>query len=159
ESPGSTITLSGSQPGVTYSLKIDPYNYYIVANQEGNGSSLNWPNQTTAGTYTITAYNYATGCTSVMNGSGIIANAPSSYSVLGGGSLCSEGQTLPIYLEYSNVGVKYQLKRNNVNVGSPLTGNWGQLTWPNLSVGGTYTVVATNSANCSANMSGNATVF
>ncbi|MFN4081974.1 MAG: hypothetical protein ACK4NS_13830, partial [Saprospiraceae bacterium] len=50
------------------------------------------------------------------------------------------------------------LQLNGVNLGNPLAGTGDPLTFGNFNQGGTYTVVATSSAGCTAQMSGTASV-
>ena len=51
----SAISLSNSQVGVSYQLKLNGTN--LGSTLAGTGSSLNWANLTSPGTYTITATN------------------------------------------------------------------------------------------------------
>src|SRR5258706_10227888 len=55
---GVNVTLSGSQTGVNYQLKIGGTN--VGAAMPGTGGGLNWTNMTAAGTYTVTASCLAT---------------------------------------------------------------------------------------------------
>lgn len=70
---GSPVTLSGSQPGVTYQLKLDGSN---VTSLPGTGGALNFGNQTGPGIYTIVATNNFTSCTAEMNGSVEVSTKP-----------------------------------------------------------------------------------
>lgn len=153
-----TVVLDGSQAGVNYQLKINGIDAHPPL--IGTGSSLSWPNQTDAGTYTVEAVNSTTGCARSMFGSAVITiNAlPTPYSVGGGGSICFGNEDATITLSESESGVSYQLKVNGLNKGTPLVGNGSPLSWPNQTTNGTYIVVATNAMTCSQIMSGAATV-
>ena len=70
---GVTLTLSGSQIGVSYQL----YNNAAPdgAGRPGTGSSMTWTNLT-SGTYTVKASNLTTLCVNDMNGSLTVAENP-----------------------------------------------------------------------------------
>jgi len=71
-STGTTITLSGSESGVNYSLSTTP-----VTVLPGTGNALNFgPTAFAAGTYTITATNATTTCTSAMTGTATVTVNP-----------------------------------------------------------------------------------
>lgn len=63
----------------------------------------------------------------------------------------------PVGLSGSEVGITYQLKRNGVNVGSPVPGTGNAINFGNQPAG-LYTVEAIRSAGCSKTMSGEVTV-
>ena len=157
---GVSVTLSSSQSGINYQLKVNGSNSGSAV--AGTGSNLTWNNQTTGGAYTIVATNTSTGCSQTMNGSATVTvNAlPTLYTAGGGGSYCSGGSGVSVTLNGSQSGVNYQLKINGSNSGSAVAGTGASLTWANQTTSGTYTVVATNaSTGCSQTMSGNASVF
>ncbi|MDO6389867.1 T9SS type A sorting domain-containing protein [Pontibacter sp. BT731] len=60
----------------------------------------------------------------------------------GGGAYCAGGTGIPIGLNGSQQGVIYQLKRDGVTVGSPVTGTGSAIGFGNQTVGGNYTVEA-----------------
>jgi hypothetical protein len=62
---GLPVGLSGSEPGITYTLLLDGS---PVTTTVGDGIPLSFGNQTAEGTYTIVATNLSTGCASDMNG-------------------------------------------------------------------------------------------
>lgn len=152
-----SITLSGSESGVKYELKRNGVNAAPLKN--GTGSPLTWTGQTLAGTYTIEAESSAGLCPQMMNGSvdiNVFAK-PLPFTVSGSGAFCSGSVGLPVYLSGSEVGVNYQLKKGSTLIGSPLAGTGQLLSWPNVTAGGTYTIVGTSVAgNCSTTMTGNA---
>ncbi len=155
---GLPITLNGSESTVNYQLKINGVNSGSPIT--GNGSTLNWPTQTTQGTYTIVGTIASSGCSTTMTGSpSITVNpTPSVFTVNGGGSFCSGGAGLTVGLTGSQTGVNYQLKLGGANSGSPVAGTNGALSWPNRTSAGTYTVVATSGAGCTQTMSASAVV-
>lgn len=61
---GATVTLSGSQIGVTYQLKIN--GTPAGAPVPGTGSSLAWSNQTANGPYTVTATKASPACSILL---------------------------------------------------------------------------------------------
>lgn len=159
-SSGPSVTLSGSQSGVSYQLRR---NSAVVPGTEiqGTGGVLTWTNQTTAGTYQVESWYAATNC-AIMQSSSVNINvnpSPSVYSMQGGGAYCSGGSGVSVSLSGSQTGVNYQLRRDGVNTGSAVAGTNGVLTWNNQTTGGTYTVVATHtSGGCTATMSGSSGV-
>jgi hypothetical protein len=117
--------------------------------------------QTAAGTYAVVATNNSTGCTNNMSGSAtIVVNAlPASYSVTGGGSYCSGGAGVRVYLSGSQFGVNYQLYNGASTAGSAIGGTSVALDFGALTTAGTYTVAATNAiTGCTANMSSSASI-
>jgi hypothetical protein len=82
---------------------------------------------------------------------------PIVYTVTGGGSYCSGSAGVAVGLSNSESGVSYQLKRDNMNVGSPMAGTGLALSFGLQTLAGTYTVAATKGVT-TLNMSGNAVV-
>jgi len=66
---GATITLSGSEIGVSYQLKLGTT---IIGTLNGTGNALNFTGIATVGTYTIVATNTSTSCTQPINGSVVV---------------------------------------------------------------------------------------
>ena len=156
---GLSVSLSGSQTGVSYQLKKNSVNQGSVVN--GTGGVLTW-NALTFGTYTIVATSLTSPyCTSIMNGSVTITEnpVPTIYTLSGGGTYCSGSSGLSATLNGSQVGINYQLKKNTVDEGSAVAGTGSSLVWNNLTFG-TYTVVATYvaSPNCTATMTGSVVI-
>lgn len=156
---GPNVTLSGSQTGINYQLKINGTNSGSAV--AGTGSALTWANQTTAGTYTVVATNASTACTQNMTGSVAVSinPLPTLFTVSGGGTICSGATGVTITLSGSTSGVNYQLKVNGTNTGSAVAGTGAALNWTNQATAGSYTVVATNATtSCTQTMSGSAAV-
>lgn len=157
-SSGVTISLSSSQTGVNYYLKIDGSS--TGPTTSGTGGELSWTNLTAVGTYTVLATNSSM-CSSSMTGEIAVSvyPLPTVYSMGGGGSYCPGGSGVSVTLSGSQTGTNYQLKANGTNLGSPLAGNNGVLEWPYQTTAGNYTVVATNATTgCVNAMSGSTTV-
>jgi gliding motility-associated-like protein len=154
---GVDITLSGSEPGVTYQLLFNGTN--DGAPLAGTGSPLTWSNKT-AGTYTVSATITAISCTAAMSGSQIISTIPLPLPFIVGASSTTycAGSGVTITLGGSEIGVNYQLQHDGINEDPPLSGTGAPLLWNNKT-SGVYTIVATNvSTSCSNNMTGSQTI-
>ncbi len=156
---GPTLTLSGSESGVSYQLKLNGSTNSGTA-KNGTGSALTWTNTNVAGTYSVVATR--TSCTSVtMNGAAVVSinPLPLDFTVGGGGGFCSGGTGLTVTMSGSESGISYQLKRGATLVGSPLIGTGSPLTFPAQTTAGTYTVVGTNTTtNCVKTLTGSAVI-
>ncbi|HET7115027.1 MAG TPA: T9SS type A sorting domain-containing protein [Hanamia sp.] len=155
---GVSIYLSGSQTGITYQLERDASPVGTALSGTGNPLSFVLSN---AGSYTIVATNSSAGCTSVMNGTAtiVVNQAPAVFNVSGGGSRCSNGSGVGIFLSGSEIGVNYQLQRDGGPVGSIASGNGSKKLSFIVSTAGTYTIKATNATtNCTMVMNGSAIV-
>ncbi|MES2704962.1 MAG: GEVED domain-containing protein, partial [Bacteroidota bacterium] len=156
---GMAVLLSNSSLGVNYQL----YNGSTPTGSSvaGTGSGINFGMQTIAGTYSVSAVNATTGCTSNMSGTAaIVVNpAPTVYTVTGGGQYCAGGSGVSVGLGGSNTGISYQLYSGTTAVGSPVAGTGVAISFGMMTTGGMYTVQASNtSTSCTSNMSGSATV-
>ncbi len=140
---GVHVRLSGSASGISYQL----YNgsAMIGSPVSGSGSSLDFGLIATAGTYSVTATNIATSCTSNMAAAAVvnINPLPSVFTLTGGGSYCAGGAGVDVALSGSNTGISYQLF-NGSATGSPTSGTGSVLDFGILTVPGTYTAVGTN---------------
>lgn len=84
---------------------------------------------------------------------------PIAYSVTGGGSYCTDGTGVEIGLSNSQTGKTYQLRINNTNAGTPISGTDSAISFGNQTTVGNYTVVATNTTTaCTTTMIGNTSV-
>lgn len=163
---GASITLSGSETGVSYQLIFSQGGSADVPPKTGTGDAITWTNLTAGGTYKVLATNVATGCTQMMSGEATIAAymMPALFTVSGGGSYCQGMSGLPVVLGGSQTGVNYQLyvttPENNVTaIEAPVTGNGSAITWPDQTAAGTYTITATNnSSGCSQPMGGSVSI-
>jgi hypothetical protein len=153
------LTMAGSEVGVNYTL-MNSGNSQQTA-RAGTGAAMNWSLAAFIFTpFTINAVNATTGCARTMSGSATVVapSYPQDFTVSGGGTMCSGDPGLPIFLSSSQNGASYQLLRDGVPVGTPLTGPFVQLTWPNQTLPGLYTVRASRFGSCDAIMSGSATI-
>ncbi len=159
--PGGTgvgVGLSGSNSGVNYKLYRGTT---LVSTVAGNDSTINFGLQTVAGSYTVVAVNAASGCSSNMTGTAVVAiNAlPTVFTTTGGGSYCAGGLGVHVTLSGSSAGVNYQLYRGGLPVGGLIPGTGLALDMGVQFFAGSYTVVATNaSTGCTANMAGTSIV-
>ncbi len=83
---------------------------------------------------------------------------PAPEPVTGGGAYCSGGVGVTVGLLASQAGVNYQLMNGAATVGAPVTGSGAAFNFPAATGSDTYTVVGTNAAGCSSNMSGSAAI-
>ncbi|MBU6341658.1 MAG: HYR domain-containing protein, partial [Bacteroidetes bacterium] len=88
------------------------------------------------------------------------AAKPEVFGVTGGGAYCALTDAgVPIGLNGSQIGVNYQLKINNNDVGLPVSGTGNAISFGNQKTLGSYSVVASmGSAACMVYMNGLATV-
>lgn len=145
------LTLTGSQSNVKYQLVKDnqavSYSYPYNLNEDfwisGTNSTLTWQTGI-SGTYKVLAYDPANQCYRTMNGQITVAPIATSnyFTISGGGLLCTNdliGKN--INTSNSKTGIKYQLKRNGVDYGSPKDGNTGiGLSWTNIMDPGQYSI-------------------
>ena len=166
-SVGVEVGLSGSQTTVTYQLVRNGTN--IGSPVTGNGGYLNFglqspPPGSGSYTFTVVATHVATGCTRNMNGSATVSKSvlPTVFNVSGGGVFCTGSTGVSVFLSNSQNFVRYQLLRNGSPIGSPIIGTaaGGAISFNNLTLAGTYTIVAdhTQIAGCTINMNGSATI-
>ncbi len=133
----------------------------IGAPQHGTGAILNFGPQTVSGLYTVQARNTITDCRSNMAGSATISinPLPTAYAVTGGGNYCVGDSGRHITMVNSESSVSYQLYRDGVLVGAPVTTLGGALDLGLQSVSGVYTVRGTNTlTTCQGNMGGSAAI-
>ena len=77
---GVDVTLSGSESGVNYQLKVNGGDTGSPIG--GTGGVINFSNQTTAGTYTVEAENATTGCMETMLSSALVTIDPPAVAPL-----------------------------------------------------------------------------
>ncbi len=156
--PGVHIGLSFSSVGIDYHLWYFGTDILTV---HGSGSGLDFGIQSNSGTYTVTAINTTTGCTSTMAGSAVISinPPPVPYNVTGGGNYCLGTSGVHVGTDLSDIGINYQLYRGTTAVGAPQAGTAGPLDFGSFTTPGTYTVIATNAlTGCTMTQSGSAVV-
>lgn len=147
--PGTAITLNGSETGISYVLLRN--GIFHIDTLKGNGSVLNFGAQMISGNYIIVAFSDFASCPSFMNGNTTILVGPTAYNVTPAGIICA-GSTVGI--DGSEMGVSYQLRRDGTtNVGTPMSGTGSAISFGNINIAGTYSVVATSNSNgCSTSM-------
>lgn len=163
----SSANVCSGQSNVAFIVPDDPTVNYIW-NYGGTGATItntrgsaliSFDGTATSGTLSVTATN---GCgLSTSRTINITVNPlPTVFNVTGGGTLCSGGAGTPISLSGSQTGVSYQLKdAANSNVGAAIVGTGAALNFGNIAVGGTYTVLATNTTTtCNLVMNGSAII-
>ena len=105
---------------------------------------------------TYITYTLSPGCIGVFLVS--VNPTPSNFNVTGGGSYCAGGTGVSIGLSGSEAGISYKLYFGSV-LESTLPGNGGALDFGSYTAGGTYNVLATDTASgCFHYMTGVATV-
>ncbi|WP_299518771.1 choice-of-anchor Q domain-containing protein, partial [uncultured Flavobacterium sp.] len=100
---GLAVTLSDSEVGVSYQLKNNGNNIGLPIN--GTGNALNFGNQTTAGTYSVTATRTVGGCLSTMNGTASITVNPNITPTFTAVSPICSGETLSALPTTSTNGI------------------------------------------------------
>jgi glycine rich protein/type IX secretion system substrate protein/Big-like domain-containing protein len=155
------VIVNPSQNGVTYVI----YNTLVYAGGPlpGNGSGLDFGPAPAPGTYTAIATT-SVGCTSNMAGSPsiIVTPLPNIFNMTpysGVGSLCPLGAGPHIGLDFSNPGISYTLWLNGSMPLASLPGSSSAIDFGPQSLGGTYTIIATNTTTgCTNNMNGSVVV-
>ena len=84
---------------------------------------------------------------------------PTVFNVIGGGTICAGSAGVDVGLDGSTPGVTYQLYDSSAAVGIALGGSGGPLDFGPQTGAGTYSVLATSAAGCSAAMAGAAVVI
>ena len=156
---GVSVTLSGSNIGVTYQLYRGSTPVGVA--MSGTGFALNYGLFTTAGTYSVMATSTSTGCSATMTGTPTIAvnPLPVVYTVSGGGSYCAGGTGIDVSLGGSDVGVNYQLYDGGTATGASVIGTGFSLDFGHQTAAGTYTVIASYSGtSCSTTMLSSAAI-
>ncbi len=88
-----------------------------------------------------------------------ISPSPTLHSVMGGGQYCAGQPGVSVSLSNSEGNISYQLVRNGMNTGLPVTNVIGGINFGIQIIPGIYTVVATDvNTGCSIQMSNSANV-
>jgi len=134
----------------------------IIGTGASSPISASIPSGTAAGTYRVRVLNTSPAINSGNdNGTNIIINAPpAAHNVTGSAAYCAGGTGVAIGLNGSQSGVRYYLYRGGSYINDSLNGSGGVISFGNVTTGGTYTVVATNTVTptCTSNMTGSAVV-
>ena len=159
-----TITVSGTEIGVSYQLRLESDDSNVGSSIAGNGGAINFnvmPSSTTQ--YNILATIGTTGCAvELANKPTVTVNPIPNQALSVSDDVICAGETAQITISNSEAGVLYQLRddADDTAVGSVLIGNGGSITF-NLtpSTTTTYNVLATISANnCSVELTDKPTV-
>ena len=155
-SPGVVIGLNGSDAGVSYQLYNGSSPVSSPVSGTGTAISFNGGSAvTTAGTYSVGA---AVGsCSADMSGKSIIYSSLNTYAVTGGNGCTNPG--IAVALTGSDYGVAYQLCRNSVATGSPVTGTGAAISFGTQTVTGNYIVQASIGSGCTASMTGTDVIY
>jgi gliding motility-associated-like protein len=150
---GVSITLSGSEPGVNYQLKLNGADDGAAI--PGTGSVLTWINKQ-QGVYTVVATNAITSCVNNMSGTQVVTENPlpvPSFTAQPGSNACSNidvtyitqsGQSGYIWGIPGVPGIDY-----NITSGGGLTDNNVTLSW--LTAGSKVVTINYTDANgCTA---------
>lgn len=111
----------------------------IGGDTKTKGTEYSWSISAGVGTLTIGG-SYITGNIAITVTAEVAKTDPTEYTVSGTTSICS-GETATITLEDSDDGVTYQLYKDAVAEGDPVTGTGSALEW-DVTDEGTYTVKA-----------------
>ncbi len=151
-----TVLLTGTPPwSITYTntlqswtidnILVSPYTFDVA------------PSTTTG--YFLTGVSDAFCSGNDLTGSAVVTVKPQPHSftvfAASNGTFCEGSQGAEIRLSGSEIGVSYQLKWGNVNVGSVVYGTGFAISFGNHVLPGTYTVLAsTLGSGCQALMAG-----
>ena len=148
---GLSVTLSSSQTGVNYQLKINGTNSGSPV--AGTAGVLTWTNQTTAGSYTVVGTNTTTSCVQTMSGSSTITiNTVPTVAITSNQTICS-GQAASFTITNPNgiSGTTFSWTQNPTNTTGSSNGTGATisqvLSSTNQTTNGTVTYFAMASAN------------
>ena len=163
EGETATISVLSSQSGVSYQLRLNSNDNPVGSPVSGTGGTITFsvsPSSTT--TYNILATNVSTNCYIELSDLPVVTvNSTPLDRTVSGDEICA-GEMATITVVNSQVGVDYQLRldANNSNVGSPVAGTGGIITFT-VSPSSTtiYNILASNSAaGCSRELTSKPTV-
>jgi hypothetical protein len=149
--PLPNVTVSTSGPvnmcqgsSVTLSIPVATGQSYqwILNGTNISGATTAAYTTSAAGTYAVVATTTTTGCAATSAGVAVTVNAPPSALItpIGSTSAC-QGDTVWLNAN-TGTGLTYQWRRNGTDISGATNTSFG------AAIGGTYTVVVTNSANC-----------
>ncbi|PKV66310.1 PKD-like domain-containing protein [Pontibacter ramchanderi] len=149
---GVPVSLAGSQQNVFYQLKRD--GQPVGSPVAGTGSALSFGNQTVAGAYTVEALANTAVASCLTFGPVNVYVTPQpvahTLTAANNGEYCAGGNGVAITLGGSQSDVRYQLQRtvngSTANVGEEVMGTGQPIVFPNQTVAGEYSVLATTVA-------------
>ncbi|MGM0566198.1 MAG: gliding motility-associated C-terminal domain-containing protein [Bacteroidota bacterium] len=141
---GANIFLNNSETGVNYELIKDSNT--TVAVREGTGQEIDFGTYAAEGSYTVRGVNENTACQNNMNGQAVIEvlPTPQSFNLISEGVICEGSDGTTILLENSETGIQYSLFLGGNATGYQLIGTGGPLNFENISIPGSYSVLATD---------------
>jgi PKD domain/Secretion system C-terminal sorting domain/Bacterial Ig-like domain (group 2)/Bacterial Ig domain len=152
---GVPISITPTSAGVNYQLVRN--GTINVGSAVTGGSTITYPLQTVAGSYTVVATNTVTSCSANMSGavSVSINPLPTIYTVTGGGNYCAGSLTgSHVTLSGSQSGINYQLFDNTTSVGT-FSGTGTGMDFGAETGLGSYTAIAKNPiTTCTVNLAG-----
>ncbi len=154
-STGIDVLLTDSEIGTTYTLL---FNGNAIDNPlVGTGEQMSFGIHSAEGIYTISANRDA--CIAMMDGqiNLRIDDPPMAYNVSGGGMICIGDNGLRITLSSSELGVSYQVKLNNQNIGEPVIATGEVMVFGPFNQAGTYTIIG-SAEGCETVMNGSAVI-
>lgn len=160
-SPSSTgvLTLSNSQTGVSYQLKLASNSSNVGSSQNGTGSALQWTGITASTNYYVLATGASpTSCTSQTSNASVSLVSNPTALVLTGSSICTSAPNTGTITSGTSgsSSVSYQLYNSlNQTVQSPKSGTGSALQWTGLPAGNGYYVVATGASPTSCTSTSN----
>lgn len=151
-----TITLEASESDINYQLRKDNSNEGVAL--AGTGSALTWASMT-AGEYTVVATTVDHSCVLALDDTITITEnpVPVVYNFTASSLDFCNGSNVDLNLDDSEIGVDYQLKKNNADEGAVVPGTGDPLVWEDMTEG-EYQVVATNADACALTMNGALTI-
>lgn len=133
----------------------------VTGASAGSGTTINQQLTNTTSVQQVITYLVtpsSNGCSGLpLNVPVTIQPLPSVFNVTGGGSFCSGQTGVTVGLSNSQAGFNYELMLNNQPTGITASPGGGAFNFTPVTAAGTYTIRA-QSANCSAFMSGSASV-
>jgi len=154
---GQTLSLTGSQTGVSYQLRRDGL-FNAGSPVAGTGAPISFGAQTIPGSYTVVATSdNAPFCAIQMNGTRLLYPMPVSYTIVPEGDTCAP---LNIGLNGSQTGVTYYLLLNGSYPPiDTVAGTGSMILFDETSLPGEYTILAGNDYSlCDTLMNGSLTV-
>ncbi len=160
-----TITIDNSELGVEYQLRLDADDLPVGVPVAGDGGTISFTvTPINTATYNILATNTTSGCFAELTDKPVVTVNPlpdDGLTVLGSATCPGDAGTVTV--EGSVTGVDYQLRleSDNSNVGSPLSGTGGTITFDVNPLNTTaYNILAIDvSTGCSVALLNTATVI
>jgi len=144
---GTTISLSGSQVGVSYQLLYEDV-FTMGSPVPGTGGVITFGPQSLSGTYTVIAVNDLTGCNSIMSDSTELEPLPVAFTATPTGSYCAGSS---IGLTGSEFNINYILVLDGVINIDTITGTGNAIDFGPQETAGTYSILAYNTGTFCSN--------